>query len=200
MYSVRTLQDRADYLTLNLSCPNTEMGRDFFADRANLHDLLAVLGELDIRCPVFLKVSPNYGVKGLERFLRAAERADFISGFVFNLPPGKPDTLVTPAHVLESMPGAVSGKPVEQLINDAIRDLYRLMDRSRYRIIGVGGIFSAEDAYRKIRLGASLVQLMTALIYKGPGVVRKINRGLCRLLERDGFGNVAEAVGTAHSV
>jgi dihydroorotate dehydrogenase len=71
------------------------------------------------------------------------------------------------------------------------------MDRNRYRIMAAGGIFSAEDAYEKIRLGASLVQLLTGLIYEGPGLVQRINRGLCRLLDRDGFANVAEAVGTA---
>ena len=92
----------------------------------------------------------------------------------------------------------VSGQPVETQINEAIGELYRRMDRDRYRIIGVGGVFTAEDAYRKIRLGASLVQVMTVLVYEGPGAVRAINRGLCRLLERDGFATVAEAIGTAN--
>jgi dihydroorotate dehydrogenase (fumarate)/dihydroorotate dehydrogenase len=96
------------------------------------------------------------------------------------------------------MPGAVAGKPVEQLINNCIREMYRRMDQSRYRIIGAGGVFSAEDAYRKIRLGASLVQLLTAMVYEGPGIVERINRGLCELLQRDGFGNVAQAVGTGN--
>ena len=80
-------------------------------------------------------------------------------------------------------------------MDDCIGELYRRMDRCRYRIIGIGGVFSAADAYRKIRLGASLVQMLTALVFEGPGVVRRINRGLVRLLERDGFENVGEAVG-----
>jgi dihydroorotate dehydrogenase (fumarate)/dihydroorotate dehydrogenase len=73
------------------------------------------------------------------------------------------------------------------------------MDQQRYCIIGTGGVFTAEDAYRKIRLGASLIQIYTALIYEGPSVVRKIAQGLARLLKRDGFASVADAVGSAHA-
>jgi dihydroorotate dehydrogenase (fumarate)/dihydroorotate dehydrogenase len=69
------------------------------------------------------------------------------------------------------------------------------MDRSRYHLIGSGGVFTAADAYRKIRLGATLVQLMTALVYEGPGVVGSINRGLAQLLERDGVKHVPDIVG-----
>lgn len=196
--SVRTLKDLGDYLCLNLSCPNTEMGRDFFSDRHNTARLLAALSELDVHCPVFLKVSPLGGVRAIEELLAAVEGVDFVSGFVFNLPPGKPSSLSTPPRILNRMPGAVSGKPVEQLINNCIREMYRRMDRTRYRIIGVGGVFSAEDAYRKIRLGASLVQLMTSMVYEGPGIVKRINQELPRLLERGGFENVAQAVGTGH--
>ena len=197
--SIRALKGCADYLNLNLSCPNTETGRNFFADPPHLRLLLDALADLEIGCPLFLKVSPLGGVSAIEELLATVGESNFVSGFVFNLPPGKPDTLVTPANVLEDKPGAVSGKPVEDLINDCIRELSRRMDRGRYRIIGAGGVFSAEDAYEKIRLGASLVQLMTALVYEGPGIVKTINRGLARLLERDGFATVGEAVGSAHN-
>ncbi len=71
------------------------------------------------------------------------------------------------------------------------------MDRERYVLIGTGGIFNAEDAYRKIRAGASLVQLYTAMIYEGPCAARRICQGLAGLLRRDGFANLKEAVGTA---
>ena len=193
--SVTALHARADYLMLNLSCPNTEMGRDFFADKHHVARLLARLSALEVRCPVFLKVSPQGGVCAIERLLEAAEGAPCVSGFAVNLPPGKPDTLTTPRRVWACMPGAVAGKPVEGLINACVRELYRRMDRERYRIIAAGGVFSAEDAYAKLRLGASLVQLLTAMVYEGPGVVKRINQGLCRLLERDGFDKVSQAVG-----
>lgn len=196
--SVSRLQAVADYLCLNLSCPNTEMGRDFFADPAKLVDLLAALGELDLRRPVFLKLSPRGGIATIEQVLETVEPFPFVSGFIFNLPPGKPAVLRTPRSVWESLPGAVGGEPARETIDVCVRELYRRMDRGRYHIMAAGGVFSAEDAYAKIRHGASLVQLMTALIYEGPAIVKRINRGLCRLLKRDGLTNIAQAVGTAH--
>jgi dihydroorotate dehydrogenase len=197
--SVRALHDHADYLCLNLSCPNTGTGRDHFCEPVRVRRLLDALAGLTIRRPVFLKVSPLGGVAAIEGLLDAVEGLDFVSGFSFNLPPGLPAGLRTLGASPASMRGAVAGKPVEGLINACIGELYHRMDRRRYRIIGVGGVFSAEDAYEKIRLGASLVQLMTGLIYEGPGLVRRINEGLCRLLQRDGLSHVAEAVGSAHS-
>jgi dihydroorotate dehydrogenase len=185
----------ADYLMLNLSCPNTEDGRDFFADRAHLDACLDALAALNPTVPVFLKVSPLGGIAAIERLLLAAEPHRFVSGFMFNLSPIKPDNLTTPEAVWRGMPGAVSGRPAAPLADLCIRETFRRMDRQRYAIVGAGGVFAAEDAYAKIRLGASLVQLLTALIYQGPGVVRRITLGLAQLLARDGFANVADAVG-----
>ncbi|MBI4274387.1 MAG: quinone-dependent dihydroorotate dehydrogenase [Rhizobiales bacterium] len=186
---------RADYLMLNLSCPNTEDGRDFFAERANLEACLAAIGEIDIDVPVFLKVSPLGGIAAIETLLEVVEPHPFVSGFMFNLSPLKPASLRSPETVWRSMPGAVSGRPAAAIANECIRETFRRMDRKRYSIIGAGGIFTAEDAYVKIRLGASLVQVLTALVYEGPGVVRHINQGLARLLERDGLDHVSQAVG-----
>ncbi|RLB05896.1 MAG: quinone-dependent dihydroorotate dehydrogenase, partial [Deltaproteobacteria bacterium] len=179
--AVRSLKDLGDYLCLNLSCPNTKDGREFFRDKGRIRLLLDALRDLDIRRPLFLKVSPVGGVRAIEEVLEAAEDFAFVSGFVFNLPPGKPDHLVTPAPIVSQMPGAVSGKPIEGLINDCIREMYRRMDRTRYVIIGSGGVFTAEDAYRKIRLGSSLVQILTSLVYHGPTIAKRLNRGLCYL-------------------
>ena len=195
LYSARILKNLGSYLCLNLSCPNTETGRNFFADPGNTRQLMAALADVDIRCPVFLKVSPLGGVRALEELLAEVEGADFVSGFVFNLPSTRPEGLRTPRHRVDSLPGAISGKPIEALIDTCIRELYRHMDRRRYRIIGAGGVFNAEDTYRKIRLGASLVQLLTALVYAGPGIVKEINQGLCQLLDRDGFASISEAIG-----
>ena len=187
--------DNADYLMLNLSCPNTEDGRDFFADRGHLDACLDAFSKIGLRLPIFLKVSPLGGIAAIERVLAAADARPFVSGFMFNLPPGKPGGLKTPERVWRTMPGAVSGAPAAELANACIRETYRRMDRKRHVIIGAGGVFTAEDAYAKIRLGASLVQLLTALVYEGPGVVRRITRGLVRLLERDGIAHVSDAVG-----
>ncbi len=193
--SVRLLQDRADYLCLNLSCPNTNDGSGFFHDPRRLSTLLEALDEVGIGKPVFLKVAPFATVGALEAFLEAAARASFVSGFSVNLPPGQPPGMRTPAAERAGLPGAVSGTPAEAAANRTIRELYRRMDRDRYVIIGSGGVFTAEDAYRKIRLGASLVQLLTSLIYQGPEVVRSIHRRLPQLLERDGFAHVREVIG-----
>jgi dihydroorotate dehydrogenase len=193
--AARWFAPRASYLMLNLSCPNTVDGRDFFADRAHLDACLAALAETSLRLPVFLKISPLGGIATIERVLAAADPHAFVSGFMFNLPPGKPETLTTPRTVWEKMPGAVSGPPAAALAETCIRETYRRMDRRRFAVLGAGGISSAEDAYARIRLGASLVQILTALVYEGPGVVARIAGGLARLLERDGIDSVSEAVG-----
>lgn len=193
--AARLLAPHADYLMLNLSCPNTQDGRDFFADRGNLDACLAALGDVEFTVPVFLKVSPLGGIAAIERVLAAADPHSFVRGFMFNLPPGKPAGLRTPEPIWRNMPGAVSGQPCAALANSCIRETFRRMDRKRHVIIGAGGVFDAKDAYEKIRLGASLVQLLTALVYEGPGIVRRIVRDLPGLLERDGVKHVADAVG-----
>jgi dihydroorotate dehydrogenase (fumarate)/dihydroorotate dehydrogenase len=114
---------------------------------------------------------------------------------MFNLAPVKPDAMRTPESVWRGMRGAVSGPPAAPLADACIREMFRRMDRKRHILISAGGVSTAEDAYAKIRLGASLVQLLTALIYRGPGVVHTITADLAQLLERDGFNNVADAVG-----
>ena len=192
--AARLCAPHADYLIFNLSCPNTEDGRDFFADAAHLRDWLAAIGNLGLTRPVFLKVSPLGGVPAIEQLLQAVEPHSFVSGFMFNLAPVKPE-LKTPEHVWRALPGAVSGPPSSALADSCIAETFRRMDRRRFSIIGAGGIFTAEDAYAKIRLGASAVQLLTALVYEGPGVVRRILRGLGPLLERDGLMHIKDAVG-----
>ena len=195
--SVSLVHRHADYLMLNLSCPNAAGGKDFFAQPGNITRLLQQLKPLDLTCPVFLKVAPRDDASEHERLLLEVDAFDFVRGFSFNLPSGKPATLrlTTPRSAWEQLPGAVAGKPVEDLINRCIVGLATRMNRQRHIIIGTGGVFTAADAYRKLRLGASLVQIYTALIYEGPGVIAKINRGLCSLLMKDGFRNVSEAVG-----
>jgi dihydroorotate dehydrogenase len=101
----------------------------------------------------------------------------------------RPDTLRSP-HRAEG--GGLSGKPIEGRATEMVEFVAR---RTDVPVIGVGGVASAEDAYRKIRAGASLVQLYTGLIYEGPGLAREINRGLLDLLDRDGFDTIADAVG-----
>jgi dihydroorotate dehydrogenase len=196
LQSATALAPVADYLSLNLSCPNTRDGQQFFQAPQRLRRLLDGMDALALGKPVFLKVAPFASESELEVFLESVASAHCVSGFSVNLPPGKPAGLATPADALAGMPGAVSGAPAATRADAMIRGLYRRMDRKRYCIIGSGGVFDADDAYRKIRLGASLVQLMTALVYEGPGVVAQLHVGLARRLAADGFGHVADAVGT----
>src|SRR5882757_10770479 len=167
--AARRMAPHASYLMLNLSCPNTADGRDFFADFGHLEACLAALGEIGLRLPVFLKVSPLGGIAAIERVLSAADGRDFVSGFMFNLPPVKPQGMRSPAQMWRELPGAVSGLPAAPLADFCIRETFRRMDRKRHVLIGAGGVSTAADAYAKIRIGASLVQLLTALIYRGPG-------------------------------
>lgn len=196
--STLLLKDQADYLTFNMSCPNTEMGRDFFADKKHIELFLSMLSEVELNCPVFLKISPLGGVEIIEKYLEACDSFDFVSGFIFNLPPGKKISLKTSEEIWRSMPGAVSGKPVEDMMNNCLSEMYKRMDRKKYQLISAGGIFTAEDAFKKITLGASAVQLLTGMVYNGPSVVKRINRGLLKLLDSKGFQNIPEAIGTAH--
>ena len=193
--AAKLMAPHADYLMLNLSCPNTADGRDFFADAGHLDACLTALGEIGLALPVFLKLSPLGGVAAIERALAVADGRAFVSGFMFNLPPVKPEAMRTPEPIWRDLRGAVSGPPAAALADFCLREAFRRIDRKRHVLISAGGVSTAADAYAKIRLGASLVQLLTALIYRGPGVVREITSGLAQLLARDGVRHVADVVG-----
>jgi dihydroorotate dehydrogenase len=195
--SFALLQRRADYVALNMSCPNSPGDRDFFDDLPRIERLLAALAAEQPRVPVILKLKPTTDAGVLRETVAIADGFPFVAGFAINLPAGKPDVLQlrAPRARLEGMPGAVGGRPVEAFVNEVLRLLYEITGGGRYGLIAAGGVFGAEDAYRKIRLGASLVQLYTALVYRGPGIVKEILGGLAALLERDGAKRVADVVG-----
>jgi dihydroorotate dehydrogenase (fumarate)/dihydroorotate dehydrogenase len=174
--AVGLLAPLADYVCLNLSCPNTRDGRGFFADRSRLRELL---DRLVVERPLFVKVAPFARAADLDSFLAAAD-AGIVTGFSVNLPPGER--------------GAVSGPPAAAAALRTVTELYRAGGRP---VIGSGGVSSAADAWRMVRAGASLVQVYTALVYEGPGLVRRTTRELGSLVTRDGFGRVGDAVGTA---
>jgi dihydroorotate dehydrogenase len=135
----------------------------------------------------------------IEPILEAVDPFGFVKGFILNIPNRRPhETLRTPAAELAATRGGITGPSIRDVTNVAIRAWYARIDRSRHALIGTGGIGSAADAYEMIRNGASLVQLYTALVYRGPALVARINADLARLLARDGLYGVAEAVGLAH--
>lgn len=193
--SVALVQDYVTYLTLNLSCPNAQDGKDFFASPGNIHALLCRLASCRIDVPVFLKLPPVESSSEHDRWLSEVDEFSFVRGFMFNLASGKPDWLSLNTST-KAMPGAVAGAPVREKHNRCIEGLYSRMNRERYAIIGGGGVFTAEDAWEKIQLGASLVQIYTALVYQGPSVTRRINEGLLTKMRQSGFSQLHEAVGT----
>ncbi len=193
------LQSHAAYINLNLSCPNCANDRNHFDDVRKIDELLHSLARQLPRAPVFLKIKPTTDQGWIRELIAVCDAFPFVAGFGINLPAGKPDalTLRTAREIVAKLPGAVSGPPVTNLINANLKLLYEAIGPgSRYRLMAAGGVSSGDDAYLKIRLGASLVQLYTAMVYEGPGIARQVARRLQFLLRRDGFNNVAEAVGS----
>jgi dihydroorotate dehydrogenase subfamily 2 len=192
---------RADYLVLNLSCPNMPQGGSgLFDDPSALRLLLQSVARHPDLPPVFLKLTPPGDPEDprvIEPILATVTPFGFVRGFILNIPNHRPaETLRTPAAELAATRGGITGPSLRAVTNAAIRAWYARLDRSRHALIGTGGIGSADDAYETIRCGASLVQLYTALVYRGPALVARINEGLARLLARDGLRSLAEAVGT----
>lgn len=194
--SFRLLQNDATYVTLNLSCPNAD-GQDFFDDPQHLAGLLDRLAMESPRVPVVLKLRPTQDPGMLAEIVRMSDGYEFVGGFAINLPSQRPESLTfTNAELVATMRGAIAGMPIRNYIDHALARLARVVGPgSRYTIMAAGGVFTGSDAYRKIRLGATLVQLYTSLIYRGPQVVPEILRDLYRLLDRDGFATVNDAVG-----
>lgn len=179
-----------DYFAVNISCPNAFGGETF--THPDLLDRLLTAVDARADKPVFLKLAADLSEHQLDEILRACANHR-VDGFICsNLAKSRANPAIIDANV--PAVGGISGKPAQSLSDEQIRYLYR-KTRGKYSIIGVGGIFNAEDAYRKIRLGASLVQLITGMIYEGPQLIGQINRDLVRLLRRDGFRTIGEAVG-----
>ena len=191
----------ADYLVLNLSCPNMPHGGcGLFDDTDDLRLLLRNVARISGLPPVFLKLTPPGDPEDprvIEPILATVDPFGFVKGFILNIPNRRPrESLRIPEAELASTRGGITGPLLRAATNAAIRAWYARIDRRRHVLIGTGGIGSAVDAYETIRHGASLVQLYTALVYRGPGLVARINEGLARLLARDGLRSIAEAVGT----
>lgn len=189
------------YYELNISCPNLIHGRNItFYPQKNLEELLKAVKKLNIKNPVFIKMPIEKSDKEVLVMLKVISKFVFIKGVIFgNLQKNRKDPAFDPEEVKEWKVGNFSGKPCEQRSNELIRLAYKYY-KKRFVIIGCGGIFSANDAYKKIKLGASLVQLITGIIYNGPTLISQINFELVELLKNDGFKNIKDAVGAESSL
>lgn len=198
--AIKTLHPFADYFTLNISSPNTKDLR-----KLQTKDALRTL--LDIVCmsrdkldqnysrntPILLKLSPDLHKDDLNKIISVIKEFPVQGIIATNTTTDRPK--LKSKHQKEK--GGLSGEPLNKLSTSLIRELFKELG-SDLTIIGVGGIFNGADAYEKIRAGASAVQIYTALIYEGPAIVRKVKYELAKLLEKDGFKNVDEAVGKDH--
>lgn len=186
--TIRCMRKLAQCIEINISCPNTYAGEPFTSPRG-LQKLLAAIDDLHLKQPVFIKMPHDVAWLEFKKLLEVIVRHNVTGVTVSNLRKDR-----TGIDIPAAVKGGLSGKPTWRKSNELIAATYQLYG-DRLMIIGVGGIFNAEDAYTKIRLGASLVALVTGLIYEGPQVVGDINYGLTKLLRRDGYANVAQAVG-----
>jgi dihydroorotate dehydrogenase len=183
----------ADYVTVNVSSPNTP-GLRGLQNRNELTRLLGTLTEArekkPVLIPILLKIAPDLDDAALDEIAGVVLASGIEGLIVSNTTIARP--LLQSAHAGEM--GGLSGKPLFAASTEILRQMRRRVG-SRIVLVGVGGIASGADAYAKIRAGASLVQLYTALVYEGPGLVGRIKRDLAALLARDGFASVADAVG-----
>lgn len=193
-----TMFPHCDYAVVNVSSPNTPGLRDFQKGE-RLRDIVQAVCEANAnlaraagrgQMPVLIKVSPDLALRDLETIAELAVEQNLAGLVAVN---------TTTAPCMKRPPseqGGISGAPLADRATLVLRHLYKHYGR-QLRFIGVGGIFSAADAYERIRCGASLVQVYTGLIYEGPGLVRRIVAGIATRLRRDGFRTISEAVGTA---
>ncbi len=184
----------ASYVTVNISSPNTP-GLRGLQNKAELETLLTALAEtrakLARRVPLLVKIAPDLDQQACADIAEVALAKGIDGLIVSNTTVARPSSLKS-AHAKEA--GGLSGTPLFVPSTEVLRTMRRLT-RGRITLIGVGGIGSGADAYAKIRAGASLVQLYTALTYDGPALVARIKRELLQLLERDGLNAIAAAVG-----
>ena len=189
---VRVMAPIAHYLTVNISSPNTP-GLRALQDKGALDELLAAVAEARgvSGPPVFLKVAPDLQPADIDDIAAVAIARGMDGLIVSNTTIARPP-LRSP---LAAEAGGLSGAPLRDMAMTRLRD-FRAATGGKLPLIAAGGIASAEDAYARIRAGASLVQLYSALVYEGPGLARRITRGLADLLKRDGFANMGEAIGS----
>lgn len=196
----------ADYIAVNVSSPNTPQLREL-QQSEQLSALLSALQSrgrelqqrYEKRVPLLVKLSPDLEQRDLEMIVDVIDRLQ-IDGIIATNTTVTRHNLRTDAQRVASYgEGGLSGRPLKNVSTKMIAKLYELT-RGRIPLIGVGGIFTAEDAWEKIAAGASLVQLYTGFIYQGPSIAEQINQGLSRILAREGFANLEAAIGHRSSV
>ncbi|CAM3515478.1 quinone-dependent dihydroorotate dehydrogenase [Marinicrinis lubricantis] len=196
---IDTLFPYADFFVVNISSPNTPDLRKLQHGEQLSELLSAVCDEMRTqhqkyaqtpKKPIFVKIAPDLNETELKDIIDVVSKSE-ISGIIATNTTLSRDGL---QHPNATQAGGLSGRPLTARSTEVIRTIFQATD-GKLPIIGVGGIFNADDAYEKIRAGASLVEVYTALIYRGPGLLKEIGQGLIRRLEQDGFSRISDAVG-----
>ena len=191
----RKFYNLADYITINISSPNTENLRDFHnQDELNL--LISKLKnekkELNSKVPLAIKVSPDLNDDQINKVSKIILEQEIGIVIVSNTTDKNRENL---KNINKLEKGGLSGKPIEKISNEVISKFYKIL-KDKTKIIGVGGVSNGQDAFEKITSGATLVQLYTGMVYRGPRIASKISKELIDLLKKKGFKNVSEAIGT----
>ena len=185
--------DKADYITINISSPNTEGLRDFH-DQEKLKDLLLALNKIKkenkTHIPLLLKVSPDIQDNHISEIIDVATKSDISAIIIANTTDGNRDNLKS--EIKEE--GGLSGEPLQQISTNMIKKYYKKLN-GKIPIIGVGGVNSGKSAYEKIVAGASLLQLYTGFVYRGPSAAKDIKKELIQILKAEGLNNIKEAIG-----
>jgi len=192
-FGVETLGPHVDFIVLNVSCPNVKWTSKMSSN--DVQDIVMKVKHardaLSNQPPLLLKLGPDMSYESREKMANLAMECE-VDGLIVSNTTSTRLSHLKSSHASER--GGLSGKPLTLMALDSLRDMYRLTE-GKIPLIGVGGITSGEEAYERIRAGASLIQIYTALVYEGPGLVREINSDLMKFIERDGFQNIHQAVG-----
>jgi dihydroorotate dehydrogenase len=189
---VRAMAPVAKYLTINISSPNTP-GLRQLQDEGALKALLSAIYEARPKRgpPIFLKVAPDLGEGEPDQIVRVAIQHGVDAIIVSNTTVSRPPLKSRYAYEQGGLSGAPLKAPALKMLQE-----FRSASGGEMPLIGVGGIATAEDAWERIRAGASLIQLYSAMVYDGPGIARRMANGLAALLKREGYANIADAVGS----
>lgn len=183
-----------NYFEINISCPNAFGGEPFTTPK-KLHNLLVQIDKVNFKKPVFIKMPIELSNSEAEELLNVIIKHKVVGVIFGNLAKSRSNPALNKAELKSVGQGNFSGKPTWKQSNRLISLTYKKYG-SKLVVVGCGGVFSAEDAYYKIKLGASLVQMITGMIFEGPQVVGEINKGIVNLLKKDGYSNVSQAVGS----
>jgi len=194
LIGLRTFQELADYITINISSPNTENLRDFHnQSKLNklLKDIEAEKKKLNSKVPIVIKIAPDINDIDIEKISEVLLDNNIEAVIISNTSDVTRENL---KDIQKHQKGGLSGKPIEDRSNFLINKFYKNL-KNKIKIIGVGGVDSGLSAYKKFLSGADLIQLYTGMVYKGPNIVNLIKNDLSELLLKDGVKNFKEIIG-----